>query len=62
MMRRERERKSGLDRNQKDDEQTMEFREKVMEKNIDTVDDLATIQRNIETAAEEMVIRKQKEH
>ena len=35
----------------KTDEQTLEFRKKVMEKNDDTEDELATIQRNIETAA-----------
>ena len=35
----------------KTDEQTMEFRIKVMEKNGSTQHDLATIQRNIETAA-----------
>ena len=38
----------------KTDEQTMEFQNKVIEKNDDTEYDLATIQRNIENAAGEV--------
>ena len=38
----------------KTDEQTIEFRKKVTEKKDDTEDDLATVQRNIDTAAGEV--------